>query len=127
VPPLTLPASVRSAQIVVWVMAGLSLLLAFAVGDAEAAGRIIGSNLLLWVIVVLAFLYPTAGNGVRVASLVLAGVQILFALGAAARGAQGGIVPLAASVTVLVLLSRRAARDWFRRPRPGAAPQGPYA
>ncbi|MFF9816215.1 hypothetical protein [Streptomyces sp. NPDC014006] len=64
----------------------------------------------------------------RIASVVLAGVQILIALGATANGTPGGIVPLGGAIAVIVLLSRRSASQWFGRPRtPAVPPQPPYA
>src|SRR5690606_40207219 len=70
-----------------------------------------------WVLLVLAFLFPSAGPGVRVAALVLGSVQILLALGGAAQGTPFGILPLAGAVAVVVLLGQGSAGGWFRRPR----------
>ncbi|MFH8797980.1 hypothetical protein ACH4F6_00030 [Streptomyces sp. NPDC017936] len=129
--PLTMPASVRSAQVVNFVIAGLGSLLTVVVGaaaGAEAAGRSLAGYLTAFVLCVLAFLYPKAGNGVRVASVVLAVLQILAGAGAAANHDSGGVVPLGGAIAVVVLLTQRSAIQWFGRPRtPGAPPQPPYA
>ncbi|MEV6619046.1 hypothetical protein AB0N31_35385 [Streptomyces sp. NPDC051051] len=126
-----MPTSVRSAQVVNFAVAGLGVLLTVGVGataGAEAAGRSLAGYLTALVLCVLAFLYPKAGNGVRVASVVLAVLQILAGMGAAANHNSGGIIALGGAITVVVLLTQRSAIQWFGRPRtPGAPPQPPYA
>ncbi|GAB2724514.1 hypothetical protein [Streptomyces bullii] len=129
-PPSAMPSTVRAAQVVIFVVAGLGLLLTFVVGaasGAEAAGRFFSSYLTAWALLVLAFRYGTAGSGVRVASIVLSAVQILFALGATTNGTPGGILPLAGAITVIVLLSQGSAGQWFQRPRATDLPPQPYA
>ncbi|WP_159042678.1 hypothetical protein [Streptomyces curacoi] len=111
----------RAAQIVIWVMAASGLLFTFVVAaasGAEASGRFFSSFLLTVPLTILAFQYPRAGNGVRVASIVLAGVQIVFGLGSLANRNPGGLIALAGAITVVVLLAQSAASQWFRRPRP---------
>ncbi|MDC0773049.1 hypothetical protein [Streptomyces sp. HD] len=126
----------RAAQIVIWVMAGAGLLFTFlvaAVSGARASGQFFSSFLLTVPLFVLAFRYPKAGNGVRIASIVLASVQIVLGLGslanrvAGAPVALGGAIALAGAIALVVLLSQGAASAWFRRPRPGAVPNHPYA
>lgn len=121
--PPAMPGPVRAAQIVIFATTGLAVLLTVLVAvaaGAEASGRFFATYLMSAVLCVLAFRYPTAGNGVRVASLVLASVQILFALGATARGVPLGILPLGSAVAVVVLLSQGSAGQWFRRHRTNA-------
>ncbi|MFF7855463.1 hypothetical protein [Streptomyces sp. NPDC007904] len=123
--PLLMPASVRAARVVVFVMAGLGVLTGFVVGaaaGADNAGRSFAPYLMTCVLFVLAFRYPKAGSGVRVTSIVLASVQILLALGATANRTPFGIIPLAGAVAVVVLLSRSAAGEWFRRHRANGVP-----
>ncbi|MEU3196556.1 MULTISPECIES: hypothetical protein [unclassified Streptomyces] len=129
--PLAMPGSVRAAQVVIFVMFGLGVLLTALVGavvGAEEAGRFFSTYLMSVALFVLAFRYPKAGNGVRVASIVLASVQILFALSATAQGVPLGILPLGTAITVIVLLSQGSAGRWFRRHRTnGVLPQySPY-
>ncbi|MFC7265010.1 hypothetical protein [Streptomyces lutosisoli] len=122
-----MPTSVRAAQVTVFVMMGLCLLMSVVVGvgsGSRAAGATFGQNLMGCVLFVLAFRYRTAGNGVRVASIVLASVQIVLALGGTARGIQGGIFALAGAVTVVVLLSQGTAGAWFKRARVPGLPYG---
>lgn len=124
-PPLTMPGSVRAAQIVIFATFGLGVLLTVLVGvtvGAESAGRFFSTYLMTVALFVLAFRYPTAGNGVRVASLVLASVQILLALSATAQGVLLGIVPLGTAVAVVALLGQGSAGQWFRRPRANGVP-----
>ncbi|MEU3843300.1 hypothetical protein AB0E88_25070 [Streptomyces sp. NPDC028635] len=129
--PYAMPQAVRGAQVLNFVMGGLGVLftvLAGALVSAYAAGRVLAPFLPACVLFVLAFLYPKAGNGVRIASIVLAAVQILIALGATANGTPGAVVPLGGAVAVIVLLGRRSASQWFGRPRtPALPPQPPYA
>ncbi|MEY7978311.1 hypothetical protein AB8O53_18560, partial [Streptomyces pilosus] len=116
--PVDMPGSVRAAQIVIFATFGLGVLLtvvAAATAGPEEAGRFFSTYLMSLVLFVLAFQYRKAGNGVRVASLVLASVQILFALSAAAQGVPLGILPLGAAVAIIVLLSQGSAGQWFRR------------
>ena len=76
----------------------------------------------------LALRYPKASNGVRIASVALAVLQILVGMGAATNHNSGGIVPFGGASTVVVLLTQRSAIQWFGRPRtPGAPPQQPFA
>ncbi len=113
-----MPDSVRATRIVAWATAGVSVLHAFAAGSSYSAGYVVGGYLMLWIIAFLAFLYPTAGSGVRTASLVLAVFQILFALSALSRKeAMLGVVPLGAAIAILVLLRRDEADAWFSRLR----------
>ncbi|KES03863.1 hypothetical protein BU52_28225 [Streptomyces toyocaensis] len=124
-PPLTMPGPVRAAQIVIFATFGLGVLLTVLVGvtvGAESAGRFFATYLMTVALFVLAFRYPTAGNGVRVASIVLASVQILFALSATAQGVPLGILPLGTAVAVVVLLGQGSAGQWFRRPRSNGVP-----
>ncbi|GGV26511.1 hypothetical protein GCM10010293_25090 [Streptomyces griseoflavus] len=127
--PAGMPGSVRAAQIVIFATFGIGVLLTVvtaATVGAEEAGRFFSTYLMALVLFVLAFQYRKAGNGVRVASIVLASVQILFALSAAAQGVPLGIVPLGTAVAVIVLLSQGSAGQWFRRQRVTGTPP-PYA
>ncbi|MFJ8909512.1 hypothetical protein ACIRIU_31595 [Streptomyces sp. NPDC102351] len=123
--PAGMPGPVRAAQVVIFATFGIAVLLTVLVAagsGAEEAGRVFGTYLMVAVLFVLAFRFPRAGNGVRVASIVLASLQILFALGGAARGVPLGILPLAAGVAVLVLLCRNSAKQWFRRDSANGVP-----
>ncbi|GHD22612.1 hypothetical protein [Streptomyces galbus] len=118
--PLTMPAGVRAAQSVNFSVAGLGLLLTVVVSatsGAYASGRLLSGYLLAFVLCALAFAYPKAGNGVRVASIAVAALQILMGLGSLANGTFLGIVPLGAAITVVILLTQRPAIHWFTRPR----------
>ncbi|GGW85586.1 hypothetical protein GCM10010297_02980 [Streptomyces malachitofuscus] len=123
--PLVMPGPVRAAQIVIFVTFGLGVLLTVLVAvaaGAESSGRFFSTYLMTVVLFILAFQYPKAGNGVRVTSIVLASVQILFALSATAQGIPLGILPLGTAIAVIVLLSQGSAGQWFRRPRANGVP-----
>ncbi|MEU4800265.1 hypothetical protein [Streptomyces sp. NPDC023327] len=120
--PQRMPGSVRAAQIVLWVLAGLVLLgsvVIAATGDAETAGAAVGVNVLVMVAAGLALRFQRAGGGTRVACIVLMALQTLSALGGAANGNPGGLLPLLGAIAVIVLLARGDAGAWFDRPRPG--------
>lgn len=123
--PVGMPGPVRAAQIVMFATFGTGVLLTVLVAageGAEAAGRFFSGYLMPAVLFVLAFFFQKAGNGVRVASIVLACLQILLALSGTARGVPLGIVPLGTGIAVLVLLSREPAKQWFRRQRANGVP-----
>src|SRR3954464_7109782 len=117
---LTMPTSVRAAQITAFAMMGLCVVLSVllsVVDSPRTGGANFSQNLMGIVLFVLAFRYGTAGKGVRTASIVLASVQIVFTLGGTARGIPGGIFALAGAIVIVVLLSQRTAGQWFNRPR----------
>ncbi|WP_125514776.1 hypothetical protein [Streptomyces sp. WAC 01529] len=119
--PQRMPGSVRAAQIVLWVLAGLVLLAAIvigATGDAVTAGAVIGVNVLVMVAASLAWTFHKAGSGIRVTCIVLMSLHALSALGGAANGNPGGLLPLLGAIAVVVLLSQGTAGAWFKRPRP---------
>ncbi|HET9381018.1 MAG TPA: hypothetical protein VFP69_09345, partial [Streptomyces sp.] len=127
--PLVMPGTVRAARVVVFVMAGLGVLLTALVAGtsgAEAAGRFFSLFLMTIPLFVLAFRYGTGGNGVRVASIVLASLQLLLALGTMGRGVPSGLLPFAGALTLLFLLASHPAGAWFRRNSGVVPPQAPY-
>ncbi|MGA4851010.1 hypothetical protein ACOBQB_33995 [Streptomyces sp. G5(2025)] len=118
--PQRMPGVVRAAQIITWVLAGLTVLgaaLAVAVVNPETGGATLGVNLCLLVTAGMAFRFASVGNGIRVTCIVLMSVQIAFALGGAANGNGAGLLPLLGAIAVVVLLSQSAAGAWFKRPR----------
>ncbi|WP_327187188.1 hypothetical protein [Streptomyces sp. NBC_01334] len=126
-PPMAMPGSVRAAQVVIWAMAGVTMLIVLVWGfgsSAEAAGRLFATNLMGWALFFMAFTYHRAGGGVRTTSVVLAGVQIVFSLGGLANGTGGGGLPLIGAIAIAVLLNQESARHWFNRPRGNVLPYG---
>jgi hypothetical protein len=123
-PPLSMPSSLRAARTTTYVMVGLALLASVAVGATEGArgaGAAFGGNIFGVALLVLACFYGKAGRGLRVTSIVIAGLQILLGLSATTRGNIGGPIALVGAVVMIVLLSQASAGAWFRRPRtPGA-------
>ncbi|MYU25970.1 hypothetical protein [Streptomyces sp. SID8352] len=124
--PYTMPGTVRAAQIVIWSMGGLVLMAILAGGyDAgpRVAGALFGTNLMGWALCVLAFFYPSHGDGVRITSMVLAGVQIVMSVAGLTGRLAGVNLALLGSVALLVLLNQGTAKRWFLRPR---GPLPPY-
>ncbi|MFB7164464.1 hypothetical protein [Streptomyces sp. NPDC056242] len=123
-PSLSMPSSLRTARTTTYVMVGLALLASVAVGvteGARGAGAAFGGNIFGVALLVLACFYGRAGRGLRVASIVIASVQILLGLSATMRGNIGGPIALVGAVVMVVLLSQASTGAWFRRPRtPGA-------
>ncbi|MEU6821719.1 hypothetical protein ABZ921_13895 [Streptomyces atriruber] len=118
--PQTMPGVVRAAQIVIWVLAGLTVLgsiFLIALSNPETAGAALGVNICLLVAAGMAFRFGTAGHGIRVTCIVLMSVQILFGLGGAASGNPGGLLPLLGAIATVILLSQSIAGAWFKRPR----------
>ncbi|MEV2249790.1 hypothetical protein AB0I94_04375 [Streptomyces sp. NPDC050147] len=115
-----MPGSLRAAQIVIWVLAGLTMLGSVAIaasGDAQTAGAAAGANVCILVAAGFAFSFQSAGHGVRVTCIVLMSVQILFGLGALAGGNAGGGLALLGSIAAVILLSTGNVAAWFKRPR----------
>lgn len=117
-----MPGSLRAAQIVIWVLAGLTMLGSVAIaasGDAQTAGAAAGANVCILVAAGFAFSFQSAGHGVRVTCIVLMSVQILFGLGALAGGNAGGGLALLGSIAAVILLAPGNVAAWFKRPRQG--------
>jgi hypothetical protein len=140
-----MPGSVRAAQIVIWATGGLALLIMIMAGVVSgpyALGQIIGANLLVWPLFVMAFFYGRTGHPMRVTSIVFASLNIVFGLGAISSGLRGeggggGGFAFLGGIVVVILLSQGSAGQWFRRPRgawqaqgqgpgQGLGPGGPY-
>ncbi|MGW7067589.1 hypothetical protein ACWGII_30185 [Streptomyces sp. NPDC054855] len=121
VPPQGMPSGVRAAQVIIWVLSGMSLLgsiVAGALYGAEVAGAVLGANFPLVPLCVLAFRFQVPGHGKRVASIVLSSVQILVGFGALGRGAgPGGLILVGCSIALVILLSQGSAGVWFKRGR----------
>lgn len=115
--PVTMPGSVRSAQVISFVAGGLGLALvalAIASGNPELGGALIFGFGPAIVLGIMAFNYGSAGNGVRTASIVFA---VLFAVFGLNVGNPPSLVGLVGGIVLTILLSQRSAGAWFRRPR----------
>ncbi|MFC8045833.1 hypothetical protein [Nocardia sp. NPDC057353] len=120
VAPPRMPGSVRSAQIVAWLMgaAGIALIgVAIGTGRAELAGQLTAGFLLPIITAGMAFAFGSAGNGLRVTAIVLASLQALFSFGAMASMQPPGLLGVITGITVICLLAPAKAKQWFERPR----------
>lgn len=118
--PIRMPGSVRAAQVLSFVAAGLGVVLIVATGvvaGAEAAGRATAGSLLFLILGGLAFSFPTGGPGVRTAAIVLGALTALCGLGSAASGLPPSLLGMLIGGAVVILLAQRAAQAWFHRPR----------
>ncbi|WP_409237971.1 hypothetical protein [Streptomyces sp. PA5.6] len=118
--PPPMPGVVRAAQVVIWVLAGLTVLgsiILIAAVNPETGGAALGVNICLLVAAGMAFRFGSAGHGIRVTCIVLMSVQILFGLGGTASGNPGGLLPMLGAIATVILLSQSAAGAWFKRPR----------
>lgn len=117
--PTTMPKSVRAAQIISWVFAALGIVLigaAFAVGNYELAGALIAGYVPAFLLGIFAFGYTVNGNGLRIAAIVCASLGILWGLGSLVQLQPPGLLGIAASLTIVILLSQSSAGLWFKRP-----------
>ncbi|MEU6126435.1 hypothetical protein [Streptomyces sp. NPDC047123] len=119
-PPQQMPGVVRTAQIIIWTLAGLTVLGGAALiglANPETAGAAIGVNICLLVAAGMAFRFGSAGQGIRVTCIVLMSVQIVLGLGGASSGNPAGLLPMLGAIATVILLSQSAAGAWFKRPR----------
>ncbi|MDH6283078.1 hypothetical protein [Prescottella agglutinans] len=113
--PTTMPKSVRAAQIISWVFAAIGIALAgvaFADDDIELGVTIVLVYLPGILLGILAFGYTVNGNGLRTAAIVIASLEGLISM--AQR--PPFLVGIAVSLTIVILLCRRSAGLWFKRP-----------
>ncbi|MFG7947089.1 hypothetical protein [Streptomyces cacaoi] len=118
--PAPLPTSVQAARVVAFTIAVLAVAVSVLAGQLDGprtAGAVLGANLLNLVIGCLAFRFASGRSGVRVTCIILAALQILFTLGAMARTAGSGLLPLAADIALIVLMTQSSAKAWFQRDR----------
>lgn len=118
--PIRMPGTVRTAQVLSFVAAGLGVVLIVATGvvaGAEAAGRATAGSLLFLILGGLAFSFPTGGPGVRTAAIVLGALTALCGLGSATSGLPPSLLGMLIGGAVVILLAQRAAQAWFHRPR----------
>lgn len=111
-----MPGTVRAARITALVLAGACLagtVLGGVLGGPRLAGAAFAGGVLNLVVGILAVRYDSARKGIRIASIVLASMQILVGLGAMARTPGNGLLPLAGAITLVALLSQSSAKAWF--------------
>lgn len=111
-----MPASVRAAQLLLLGLAGMGLVC------AAAADWLLGirSGLTIavgfvpsWLLGLLACGFRAVGGGIRKAVLGLSLANLLWTIPSITQGLPPGWLGPAASIAVMVLLFRPAARAWF--------------
>jgi len=113
-----MPAPVRAAQVLMFVAAGITLVmtLAFVVSVGVSAASL---GAALWIVapgvvsLVLALRIPRGGVGLRRGIIALEIFYILLAISRLGHGDPRGAVNLVFPIVVLVLLFRRDAKDHF--------------
>lgn len=117
--PLTrMPGSVRAAQVMSFLLGGLGVLLIIVAGmtaGAERAGAITAGFMLPIVLSCFAFGFARGGNGIRITAIVLASLEMVFALGSSISGMPPGMLGFGISMATVITLSQRSARAWFKR------------
>ncbi|MFI9502874.1 hypothetical protein [Nocardia sp. NPDC052566] len=116
--PLRMPGTVRAAQIISFLMAGLGILLgtvAGALGKFELLGALVFGFSPALVLGILAFSFGYAHRGTRISSIVLGSFLALFGLNPTS---PPGLLGLIMGITIVVLLAQGSAGAWFNRPRP---------
>ncbi|MBB5914315.1 hypothetical protein BJY24_003182 [Nocardia transvalensis] len=111
-----MPASVRAAQVVALSMALVGLVCTGAAGWLFGGRSALITSLSFvpsWLLGLTALGFGAVGAGIRIGSILLAGLNMLWTIPSIAAGHPPGWLGPASSVIVIVLLFRRAARDWF--------------
>lgn len=123
-----MPKPVKIARILMLIVAGLSGLLVLVlllVGGfssqslALATWIALPAALNLW----LALSLPGAGLGMRRAIIALSAFYILLAVGNLGQGDPRGVTNLMIPAAVIILLTRRSAKEFFQTPKPPAPAQ----
>ncbi|MFI9508145.1 hypothetical protein [Nocardia sp. NPDC052566] len=133
-----MPGSVRAAQITIFVIAGIGLLVTVFQGvtiDSYYAGRDTAMYGLYWILAIVACFFGVGGNGIRITATVLVALEAFCGLGAFASagrpqplttsgqyyapGILAGPLILVAAIAIIVLLYQGSAGRWFKRPRAG--------
>lgn len=117
-PPV--PGSVRAARILLFVAAGLGVLVFVVVASLGFPARVVGAVAMGPLLhglagVVLAARIGPGRRGVRVAIIVLESLWAVLSFGGLTRdGAPVAALGLVLAIAVLALVNTRAARDYFR-------------
>ncbi len=111
-----MPRPVRAAQLMALGMAMLGIVC------TASAGWLLGAHLALviaiafvpsWLLGLLALAFGAVGNTIRIAAILLAGLNMLWTVPAITAGHPPGWLGPIVSVILIVLLFRRSARQWF--------------
>ncbi|WP_199545631.1 hypothetical protein [Streptomyces sp. N35] len=116
-----MPRSVQAARVLVFVLAAfLAALLADTAlqgsGPLETAG-VLGRNVTVVVLFVLAMRFAGSGNGIRTAATVATCAHLAVGVVLFLAGRTVAWTGFALSFALLALLTRPCAVAWFKRPR----------
>lgn len=133
-----MPVGVRSAQVVVFLMAGIGVIgtvVLIGLGHPIAAGANTQGYLFSWALAGTACFFGRRRRSVRITATVFAVLEGFVALGSAAAvdpdaevalvRISPGPIGVLAVIAVLVLLYRPSARTWFAGPGVASAHRGP--
>lgn len=115
--PTTMPGTVRAAQVLYFVMAGLVALGMVLADDAEKAGAIAGASFPVIFGFVCALRFGKSGPVNRRTAIVFASLMIAVGFGAMGQRQPAGLVELVFGIVIVVLLAQRQSAEWFRRIR----------
>ncbi|MGV9679599.1 hypothetical protein ACWDSJ_30340 [Nocardia sp. NPDC003482] len=111
-----MPGPVRVAQLVALGMAGMGIVC------TASAGWLLGGRLAFvtglafvpaWLLGGLALAFGAEGDSIRVAAILLSGLNMLWTIPSITAGHPPGWLGPAASLVMIVLLFRRSSRRWF--------------
>lgn len=111
-----MPVSVRAAQLLLLGLAGMGLVCAAAADwllGIRSGLTIAGQFVPSWLLGLLACGFTGVGGGIRRGAIGLSLVNVLWTIPSIVYGHPPGWLGPAASIVVIVLLSRPSARAWF--------------
>lgn len=141
---MQMPSLMKTARVLLFIMAGLQLLvgigLGFVVGAAQDVSNGVGSGdttdalaglgfALVGFVIILGVLsiflgvkFATGGSGIRITTIVYASLMILGGIsnlvtGGGGSATFGGIISLAISGIIMASMVNSQASAWFNRPR----------
>ncbi|MGW6422012.1 hypothetical protein ACWF82_04985 [Nocardia sp. NPDC055053] len=117
--PVTMPASVRAAQVISWVCGGLGIaLVAILIANdlPEAAGAAIAGFLPFLFLAIFAFGFTSGGAGIRGCAIAVACLEALCGAGSISQQTLPGPIGMVAGAAIAILLAQASAQRWFARP-----------
>ncbi|MFB7716850.1 hypothetical protein [Nocardia sp. NPDC056100] len=117
--PVRMPGAARAAQILSWSFGALGIVLSVIAGiygTAELCGVLIAGFLPAFFLALFAFGYTVNGNGLRIAAIVGASLQMLWGVSGTMQKVPPGFLDTLVGLTIVILLCRNSSESWFKRP-----------